>query len=55
MKKYKILTKVGALNGVLWAKTTICAATKGFVGGGQKWGRATMEKTRVKYVYICGR
>lgn len=39
--------------GVLWAKTTICAATKGFVGGGQKWGRATMEKTRAKYVYIC--
>lgn len=53
MKKYKILTKVGALNGVLWAKTTIWAATKGFVGGGQKWGRATMEKMKAKYIYIC--
>lgn len=34
-------------------KTTIWAATKGFVGGGRKWGRATMEKTRAKYIYIC--
>lgn len=53
MKKCKILTKVGVVGGVLWVKTTIWAATKGFVGGGRKWGRATMEKTRAKYVYIC--
>lgn len=31
----------------------ICAPTKGLVGGGGKWGRATMEKTRAKYIYIC--
>lgn len=34
-------------------KAMICAPTKGLVGGGGKWGRATMEKTRVKYIYIC--
>lgn len=34
-------------------KAMICAPTKGFVGGGRKWGRATMEKTRSKYIYIC--
>lgn len=34
-------------------KAMICAPTKGLVGGGGEWGRATMEKTRVKYIYIC--
>lgn len=48
-----MFTNVGALNGVLWAKTTICAATKGFVEGGRKWGRATMGNLMVKYIYIC--
>lgn len=34
-------------------KAMICAPTKGLVGGGGEWGRATMEKTWVKYIYIC--
>lgn len=34
-------------------KAMIWPPTKGLVGGGGKWGRATMEKTRAKYIYIC--
>lgn len=34
-------------------KAMIWAPTKGLVGGGGEWGRATMEKTWVKYIYIC--
>lgn len=34
-------------------KAMIWSPTKGLVGGGGKWGRATMGKTRVKYIYIC--
>lgn len=34
-------------------KDMIWAPTKGLVGGGGVWGRATMEKTWVKYIYIC--
>lgn len=34
-------------------KAMIWAPTKGLVGGGVEMGRATMEKTRVKYIYIC--
>lgn len=48
-----MFTKVDVLRGILMGKAMICAPTKGFVGGGGKWGRATMKKTRAKYVYIC--
>lgn len=34
-------------------KAMIWSPTKGLVGGGGEWGRATMEKTWVKYIYIC--
>lgn len=34
-------------------KAMIWPPTKGLVGGGGEWGRATMEKTWVKYIYIC--
>ena len=34
-------------------KAMICAPTKGLVGGGGEWGRATMGKMRAKYIYIC--
>lgn len=39
-----MFTKIDVSRGVLWVKTTICAATKGFVGGGQKWGKGYNEK-----------
>lgn len=48
-----MFTKIDVLRGVLRSKAMICAPTKGLVGGGGKWGRATMEKTRAKYIYIC--
>lgn len=48
-----MFTKIDVLRGILMGKSMICAPTKGLVGGGEEWGRATMEKTRVKYIYIC--
>lgn len=48
-----MFTKIDVLRGILIGKAMICAPTKGLVGGGGKWGRATMEKTWVKYIYIC--
>lgn len=48
-----MFTKIDVLRGILIGKAMICAPTKGLVGGGGKWGRATMEKTRAKYIYIC--
>ena len=48
-----MFTKIDVLRGVLMGKAMICAPTKGLVGGGGKWGRATMAKTWVKYIYIC--
>lgn len=48
-----MFTKIDVLRGILRSKAMICAPTKGLVGGGGKWGRATMEKTRAKYIYIC--
>lgn len=48
-----MFTKIDVLRGILIGKAMIWPPTKGLVGGGGKWGRATMEKTRVKYIYIC--
>lgn len=48
-----MFTKIDVLRGILIGKAMICAPTKGLVGGGGEWGRATMEKTWVKYIYIC--
>lgn len=48
-----MFTKIDVLRDILMGKATIWPPTKGLVGGGGKWGRATMEKTRVKYIYIC--
>lgn len=48
-----MFTKIDVLRGVLMGKDMIWAPTKGLVGGGGVWGRATMEKTWVKYIYIC--
>ena len=48
-----MFTNIDVLRGILMGKAMICAPTKGLVGGGGEWGRATMEKTWVKYIYIC--
>ena len=48
-----MFTKIDVLRDILMGKATIWPPTKGLVGGGGKWGRATMEKTRAKYIYIC--
>lgn len=48
-----MFTKIDVSRGILWGKSMIWAAAKGFVGGGQKWGRATMVKMKAKYIYIC--
>ena len=50
-----MFTKIDVLRGILMGKVMIWAPTKGLVGGGGEWGRATMEKTWVKYIYICGK
>ena len=39
-----MFTKIDVLRGILMCKDMICAPTKGLVGGGGEWGRATMEK-----------
>lgn len=48
-----MFTKIDVLRGILSGKAMIWAPTKGLVGGGGEWGRATMEKMWVKYIYIC--
>ena len=48
-----MFTKIDVLRGVLMGKAMIWPPTKGLVGGGGEWGRATMVKTWVKYIYIC--
>lgn len=48
-----MFTKIDVLMGILSGKAMIWPPTKGLVGGGGRWGRATMEKMWVKYIYIC--
>lgn len=48
-----MFTNIDVLMGILIGKAMIWAPTKGLVGGGGRWGRATMEKMWVKYIYIC--
>lgn len=48
-----MFTKIDVFRGILMGKAMIWAPTKGLVGGGGRWGRATMEKMWVKYIYIC--
>ena len=48
-----MFTKIDVLRGILSGKAMIWPPTKGLVGGGGEWGGATMEKTWVKYIYIC--
>lgn len=48
-----MFTKIDVLRGILIGKGMIWAPAKGLVGGGGRWGRATMEKMWVKYIYIC--
>ena len=48
-----MFTKIDVFGGILMGKAMIWAPTKGLAIGGEEWGRATMEKTRAKYIYIC--
>ena len=48
-----MFTKIDVFGGILMGKAMIWAPTKGLVGGGLEMCRATMEKMRAKYIYIC--